>query len=216
MPIKNARLREYFPFGVIVMSSRHDVGWDRIYHQYGVEDLPWELGKPRKGLVELVDSGQIAPCETLDVCCGTGTNTVYLAKRGFDVTALDISDKAVKYAKEKAREAEVDIKLLVGNFLNLPFMSEKFEFAFDFGCFHHVEVENRTTFIRGIRRVLKPKGTYFMVCFSHKNGPAWNHFKKEQIIELFGDYFRIKWIRHISSVEADNVTRYFYEALMEN
>ena len=97
----------------------------------------------------------------------------------------------------------------------LPFKDDRFEFVFDMGCFHHVETRNRTSFIRGVDRVLKPKGTYFLTCFSYKNGPAWNHFTKEQIIELYSDYFSIEWIRHVSSLEGDNVTRYFHQLLME-
>jgi len=154
------------------MSSRHDIGWDRIYHRYLPEKLPWELGRPRKGLVELVDSGTVGPGKTLDLCCGAGTNPVYLAKKGFEVTALDISDKAVLYARSKAHESRVSINFVVGNFLNLPFKNAEFDFAFDFGCFHHVVVEDRTTFIRGVYRVLNPKGMYFLVCFSYRNGPA--------------------------------------------
>ncbi len=197
------------------MSSRHDVGWDSRYHRYRPECLPWELGKPRRGLVELLDSGRIRPCEALDLCCGAGTNPVFLAKKGFDVTALDISDKAVEYAKEKASEANVDVAYLVADFLNLPFRSEEFDFAFDFGCFHHVQVKDRITFIKGVRRLLKPEGTLFLTCFSDENGPAWNHFTKEQIVELFADHFEIEWTRHVSSLEGDRVTRYFYETLMK-
>ncbi len=197
------------------MSSRHDTGWDRIYHRYPSKCLPWELGQPRGVLVELLDSGRVVPCKTLDLCCGAGTNPVYLAKQGFDVTALDISDKAVKYTKEKVRKAGVEMNLLVGDFVNLPFRREEFDFTFDFGCFHHVEANNRTAFIKGVCRVLKPQGTYSLVCFSYKNGPAWNHFTKEQIFELFEDYFEIERIKHISSLEADQITRYFYEVLMK-
>ncbi len=197
------------------MSSRHDTGWDRIYHRYRPECLPWELGKPRGVLVELVDSGRVVPGKTLDLCCGAGTNPIYMAKKGFNVAALDISDKAVEYAKEQAYKAKVDINFVVADFLSLPFKSEELDFAFDFGCFHHVQVKDRISFIRGVYRILKPKGTYFLVCFSYKNGPAWNHFRREQIVELFGDYFEIEWIKHVSSLESDMVTRYFYEALMK-
>lgn len=157
------------------MSSRHDEGWDRIYHRYRPEDLPWELGRPRKSLIELVDSGLVKPCKTLDLCCGTGTNPVYLATKGFEVTALDISDRAVQYAEERACEAETDIDFLVADFVNLPFRREAFGFVFDFGCFHHVEVDYRVPFIAGVYRVLKSKGSYFMTCFSYMNGHAWNH-----------------------------------------
>jgi len=197
------------------MPSHHDTEWNRIYHHYRPEHLPWELGRPRSVLVKLVESGRVMPSKALDLCCGTGTNPVYLTEKGFNVTALDISDKAVEYAKEKAHKARVDINLLVGDFLNLPFKSEEFDFAFDFGCFHHVEIKNRITYIKGVYRVLKPKGTYFLVCFSYKNGPAWNHFRREQIVELFEDHFEIERIKHISSLESDKVTRYFYEVLME-
>ncbi len=198
-----------------LLSSRHETGWDRVYHRYRPECLPWELGKPRKGLVELVDSELVVPSKTLDLCCGVGTNPVYLAKKGFHVTALDISDRAVEYANERAREAEVDVDFLIGDFLDLPFQKEQFDFAFDFGCFHHVQVKDRIKFITGVYRVLRPKGTYFLTCFSNKNGPAWNHFRREKIIELFGDSFEIEWINHVSSLEGDGVTRYFYEAMMK-
>jgi ubiquinone/menaquinone biosynthesis C-methylase UbiE len=197
------------------MPSRHDAGWDRIYHHYRSESLPWELGKPRESLVELVESERIKPSRALDLCCGAGTNPIYLARQGFDVTAMDVSDGAVNLSKERVHKEELDMNFLVGSYLALPFMDERFDFVFDMGCFHHVEAWNRASFIRGVDRVLKLKGTYFMTCFSYRNGPAWNNFTKEQIIELFGDRFSIEWIRHISSLEGDNVTRYFYQVLME-
>lgn len=197
------------------MSSRHDTGWDKIYHCYGSESLPWELGRPRESLVELVESEKIRPCRTLDLCCGVGTNPIYLAKQGFDVTALDVSDGAVKLSKERVEKEKLKMDLLVGSFLALPFNDGMFGFVFDMGCFHHVEIRNRITFIMGVSRVLKPKGIYFLTCFSYRNGPAWNHFTKEQLVELFGDRFNIKWIRHVASMEGDNVKRYFYQALMK-
>ncbi len=197
------------------MPSRHDIGWDRIYHHCRPESLPWELGKPRKALVELVDSGRVTPGKTLDLCCGAGTNPVYLAKKGFDVTTLDISDRAVEYAKENAEKRKVAVSFLVGDFLSLPFKREQFDFVFDFGCFHHVQVNDRISFIEEVHAVLKPRGEYFLVCFSYRNGPAWNHFRREELVELFGSHFEIEWIKHVSSLEGDKITRYFYEALME-
>lgn len=200
---------------VVIMASRHEGGWDRVYHRKQPEDLPWELGKPRKGLVKLVTSGRIRPSKTLDLCCGAGSNTVYLAATGFDVTTLDISEQAVLYAKSKADDAEVTINFLVGSFLSLPFGSQKFDFAFDFGCFHHVAAEKRSAFIEGVARVLKPNATYFLVCFSYKNGHAWNHFRRAQIQQLFQDQFKIEQTKHVSSLEGDGIVRYFYQVLME-
>ena len=196
------------------MSLSHNRGWDGAYHRYPLRRLPWELGRPREILVDLVKSGRVGPSETLDLFCGAGTNPVYLAERGFQVTALDISDRAVELTIEKADQAEVNIYTLIGDFVSLPFTDEKFDFVFDFGCFHHVEIRNRAAFIDGVHRVAKTGGTYLMVCFSDKNGRAWNHFSREQIVELFGDHFEFESIDHVSSLEGDGITRYFYEVLM--
>ena len=57
--------------------------WDRVYRGYSLEDLPWDLGRPRKVLVELVEKGLIKKGKALDICCGSGTNAMYLAKKGF-------------------------------------------------------------------------------------------------------------------------------------
>jgi len=189
--------------------------WDRVYRSYPLEALPWELGRPRQVLVELVEKGIIKKGKALDICCGAGTNTVYLAQKGFEVTGMDISSGAAEYAREKAERAQVKIRFLVENFLRLPFRDEEFDLVFDMGCFHHVRVKDRAAFIKGVRRVLKTRGAYFLVCFSYRNGPAWNHFTKEQITQIFSEYFKINDIKHVSSVEGDGVTRHFYSVLME-
>lgn len=94
--------------------------WDRVYREYPLEELPWEIGTPRKTLVDLVENGRIKQCKALGICCGAGTNTVYLAERGFDVAAVEISKQAIKYAKQKARKAKVEIQFVLGNFVTLP------------------------------------------------------------------------------------------------
>ena len=67
------------------------------------------------------------------------------------------------------------IDFLIGDFASLAFKEARFGFVFDFGCFHHVNPEYRTTFIDGVHRTLGSKGIYLMVCFSDRNGSAENH-----------------------------------------
>jgi ubiquinone/menaquinone biosynthesis C-methylase UbiE len=189
--------------------------WDQIYRKYPLESLGWELGRPRQVLVELVEKELIKKGKALDVCCGAGTNTVYLAQKGFEVTAMDISTKALEYAKKKAEQASVKINFMLQSFVDLPFGDAEFDFVFDMGCFHHVEVEDRHNFIRGVHRVLKNGGVYLLTCFSYKNGPAWNHFTKKQLIDLFSDCFEWNEFRHASSIEGDGVRRFFYTVLMK-
>ncbi len=188
--------------------------WDQAY-RHSLELLPWELGRPRPQLKDLVESGAVKPGKALDICCGAGTNTVYLATKGFEVTGIDISPRAIAIAEEKAKDFGVKIRFNVGSSVALPYEDGEFDFVFDMGCFHHIHPEDREKFIAGIRRVLKDGGSYFMTCFSRRNGPSWNHFTEEQLREIFTPFFDFVKVEHFPSLEGDGVTRYFYSVLME-
>lgn len=190
-------------------------GWKDVYRDYPAGDMPWELGRPRDVLIELVDRELVGVNRVLDLCCGAGSNTVYLAEKGFSVVAMDISPDAVAFAQDKADKAGVKVSFTVGNFLDLPFRDGSFDLVFDFGCFHHVLPEDRKSFVRGIRRVLKDGGLYQLTCFSNKNGPSWNHFTEDDIRKIFSGDFAITDIKHYGSLENDGVVRYFYTFLME-
>ncbi|HKZ93433.1 MAG TPA: class I SAM-dependent methyltransferase [Candidatus Bathyarchaeia archaeon] len=189
--------------------------WNLVYREYPAEVLPWELGRPRKTLVDLIESGTVKLGKSLDLCCGTGTNTVYMAEKGFQAVAIDISKHALKLAKQKSRKARVDIQFALASFVTLPFKEAAFDFVFDMGCFHHVEIEDRKEFIRGICQVLKPKAHYQLTCFSDRNGVAWNHFTKERLARYFAGRFRFISLDHFGSVEGNGSTRFFYSILMQ-
>ena len=138
-----------------------------------------------------------------------------MAQNGFDVTAIDISKHALRLAKQKARKAKAEVKFVLASFVTVPFKDSAFDFVFDMGCFHHVEAEDRPEFIQGVRRILKPESSYLLICFSERNGRAWNHFTKEQIAGNFSGKFRLTNLDHFGSVEGDGYTRFFYGALMQ-
>ena len=189
--------------------------WDEYYREIPIKELGWELGKPRPLLVEYVETGLISKGNALDTCCGIGTNPIYLAQNGFEVTCVDISLTAIEMAKKKTKQAKVKINFFVESFIDLSFKDEVFDFVFDMGCFHHVKTNDRTKFIMGIHRVMKKGASYLLTCFSSRNGPAWNHFTKLQIKELFSDYFELSRIRHYPSLEGDGYVRFFYTVLMK-
>jgi len=189
--------------------------WDQIYREYPLDSLGWELGKPRSILVEYVEQGLVTKGKALDLCCGAGTNTVYLAEKGFEVTGIDVSQRALEYARVKAVQAHVLVSFVKQSFVDLAFADGWCDFVFDMGCFHHVVPADRDRFIAGVHRVLKGGGGYMLTCFSYKNGSAWNHFTEKQLVNFFSRLFKIKDVRHYSSVEGDGVTRFFYTVWME-
>ncbi len=64
----------------------------------------------------------------LDIGCGTGRHAIELAKRGYRVTGIDLSENQLDRARQKAREAGVPIELMRLNACSLPFRNE-FDFA---------------------------------------------------------------------------------------
>jgi ubiquinone/menaquinone biosynthesis C-methylase UbiE len=196
------------------MAEQNYEKWKDTYRRGGEGPYPWDLGRPRDFLVQLLEEGMIGGDKALDTCCGLGTNGLYLAEKGFDVTGIDISDDAVKFANQKAGESE-NIRFKVQSFMEMDFEPGSFDFVLDIGCFHHVAQEEREEFIENICRVLRIGGRYLLMCFSDRMGPEWNHFSEQQVRELFSGCFTIMMLDEISSVEGDGVTRYFYVSLME-
>ncbi|MFZ5803044.1 MAG: class I SAM-dependent methyltransferase [Candidatus Omnitrophota bacterium] len=60
----------------------------------------------------------------LDIGCGTGRHAIELAKRGYRVTGVDLSEAQLARAREKAQEAEVKVDFQKQDARNLPFESE--------------------------------------------------------------------------------------------
>ncbi|MDG3548327.1 class I SAM-dependent methyltransferase [Methanobacterium formicicum] len=63
-------------------------------------------------------------CKILDVGCGTGRHAIELTKRGYQVTGVDLSEKMLKRAREKAAESGVGIDFIQADARNLPFQGE--------------------------------------------------------------------------------------------
>jgi 2-polyprenyl-3-methyl-5-hydroxy-6-metoxy-1,4-benzoquinol methylase len=64
---------------------------DRFKKRYKTGDTPWDIGKPDFNLIETVVQKSIKRCKALDIGCGTGDNSIWLAQKHFQVTGTDIS-----------------------------------------------------------------------------------------------------------------------------
>ena len=53
--------------------------WESAYSESDIKSLPWEAWKPPERLVKFVESGKIKTGKAIDLGCGLGTNSIYLA-----------------------------------------------------------------------------------------------------------------------------------------
>lgn len=163
----------------------------------------------------MVEGRLIKKGKALDLCSGTGANAMYLAKKGFEVTGVDLSSQAVEFRKKEAKREKIPITLTDENFLELPFEDEKFDFIYDMGCFHHIRPEYRIPFIKRVTRVLKTGGSYLLITLSQRNGPGGNHFTQRELLSYFSGDFKLKIVKHVPSLESEGKTQYFYAFLLE-
>jgi cyclopropane fatty-acyl-phospholipid synthase-like methyltransferase len=193
-----------------------DEEWEDIYKKYPLEEIPWHEDKPDKALKELIEKNKVKIGVALDICSGAGSNTIYLAKNGFYVTAIDISETATKIAQKRAEEAKVakQCQFFSGDILKFKISEKTYDFIFDRGCYHHIPRENKPKFAQIISDTLKKGGKYYLICFSDKN-PSWEkNVSKQEIHENFSKYFKIGPIKNVPTTEKTGRKLQFYHILM--
>jgi cyclopropane fatty-acyl-phospholipid synthase-like methyltransferase len=92
----------------------------------------------------------------LDVPCGTGRHSIELAKHGYKVTGVDISDEFINGLKKKVDEQQLTIEIIQGNILSLE-LQGNFDGAFSFGnSFGYFMYQDMQTFVEKVAAALKP------------------------------------------------------------
>ena len=191
------------------MKPKETEEWNEIYLN-PLGKVPWHSDKAPKSLTKAIK--KIKKGLALDICCGAGTSSIYLSKNGFKVKGIDISERAIEIAKDRAKKEEADIDFKTGDALELK-EKNKFDFVFDRGCFHHIDKKDRSKFIKKIYNILEKNGRYQLMAFSDRNNFD-KSLKKKEIINIFSKYFNIGKIKEEAHTEPNNNRVYLYSALM--
>jgi 2-polyprenyl-3-methyl-5-hydroxy-6-metoxy-1,4-benzoquinol methylase len=185
---------------------------DNIYKSVPLDKIPWNNETPPPCLLELIESGKVKPCKTIDLGCGAGNNALYLASKNFEVTGIDISSEAIRIAKQHAENKKLRCNFIAADMLgNLIEISETFDFAYDYEVLHHIFPEQRNKYAENVNKLLKPGAKYLSVCFSEKDiafGSSEKYRKtpldtelyfssEEELEALFINYFNILELKTI-------------------
>jgi ubiquinone/menaquinone biosynthesis C-methylase UbiE len=122
----------------------------------------WDIGKPQAPFVEIAGSvtGPI-----LDVGCGTGSVAVFFAEKGQAVTGIDLVDKAIERAREKAAGKKLELTFLVKDAFTLIDCDRRFPSIIDSGLFHVFadDLERQRLYVETLARVIEPNGTLYLL-----------------------------------------------------
>jgi SAM-dependent methyltransferase len=152
------------PVGGIGQSQVSGVEWDLAYR----EGTPvWETGQPAEELVRLIEQKKVPRGTVLDIGCGTGANAVFLAERGFDVTAVDISPTAVERARTRASLAGVNIHFVVDDvFQFIRSNPAPYDFLLDAGLYPYIRAHALNAYLDLMWKASRP-GSYCLVLAGH-------------------------------------------------
>jgi len=178
--------------------KRENRDWEKIYSQYYLTEIPWHSDEPDQELVDLIEGEEIKPHLVLDVGCGAGTDAIYFAEMGCNVTAIDISHEAIKIARLRAVGERVKVDFIADNFMEFDFNDRRFDFINDRGCLHHINPRDRHKFAARINDLLKNNGFYFLRCWSDKaeeTGRGPYRLSKDEIISAFSEFLRVGEIK---------------------
>ena len=136
----------------------------RYIERYKSGDTPWDISQPDFNLIEVVTEKPILRCKVLDIGCGTGDNSIWLAQKGFKVIGTDTSDIALEKAKEKASKVNAECDFRLVDFLKNKIEGSPFCFVFDRGCFHSFNSENdRRGFAKNVATHLEEDGLWLTI-----------------------------------------------------
>ncbi|AKG36165.1 class I SAM-dependent methyltransferase [Paenibacillus durus] len=186
--------------------------WNHFYSDR-TKRIPFFVEYPDENLVSYIESGMLNKGRMLELGCGPGRNAIYATLNGYAVDAIDISEEAITWAMERAKERNISVNFECKSVFNLQYM-EEFDFVYDSGCLHHLWPHRRVGYIQMISNALKSKGYFGLTCFapgfteiggayeltdweiyrerSMKGGQA---YSKEKLIDILGDYFDLIELR---------------------
>lgn len=138
---------------------------------YRVGFTPWDGHALARGLRNLVESDPevaLSPGTALDLGCGTGDNSIYLAQNGWQVTGVDFAPRALRAARDKAQAGKVSVRFVCADIAELSSVGVDDDFALvtDSGCLHGMNDHDRAVYARQVNAVTAPGSRLLVIAFT--------------------------------------------------
>jgi SAM-dependent methyltransferase len=162
-----------------------------FWWRYVRGSTPWDTGLTPPEIVAVAE--RLPPGRALDLGCGTGTNSLYLAERGWKVTGIDFVAAAIRRARQKAAAAKLSVDFRVADVTRLDFLQEPYDLAFDVGCLHSLSPQQQRDYVTTLARLLCPDALYVLYAFAPRQiGPRHVGLTPDQVVQRFGHEFIVE------------------------
>lgn len=146
--------------------------WESRWQEGTDASFAWHMTEVPEDLPDLLDHTDLPVGAVLDLGCGGGVATAYLAGRAQPTIGLDIAYAAVTQARSLANQSGVRAHFVVADATALPFRPQSFRFIFDRGCLQNLPQAAWSGYFPGIDTLLVPAGMLQLYCSKASDGPA--------------------------------------------
>lgn len=159
--------------------------FDKAYNS--LAHWTWSDIRIPKELKELVTVNK--PKNALELGCGLGRFSNFMAANGIKATGVDFSTIAIEKANKLIADKKNKPTFLVGDVTNLENISEQFDISLDVGCFHCLDEAGQKKYSEEVFRLLKPGGT--LLLWALDNSPGNIKLNSEYISNIFRSHFQL-------------------------
>ena len=181
--------------GVSVYVEKMSDGGHDFAGMYAEGIPPWQIDRPQPEVIRLIEQGKFES-PVLDLGCGTGDNTIELARHGLVVKGLDAVPEALDRARKKTEQAGLkqSPEFVLGDALRLVESGLKARTVLDCALFHTFSDEERKEYIRGLEAVLSKGGRLHILSFSEleTRQPGPRRLSLSEITGSFGKGWRVE------------------------
>ena len=161
--------------------------FDKVYRSF-IGPLIWTDSRIPKELKEIVELHN--PKTSLELGCGLGVFSSFMASQGIKATGVDFSSVAVEKAKKRVANNIYKPEYIVGDVTNLEIINEQFDVSYDVGCFHCLNEESQQKYVSEIYRLLKPGATHLI--WALDSSPSGIKLSPNYIAKQFENNFQLE------------------------
>lgn len=163
--------------------------WAEVYEETPYRELPWFSARPFLWVERAVTDRWIQRGRrVLDVGCGAGTNSLYLASSGYRVSGIDLAPAAIASGVRRAERRHLKVDFRTGDALAIPFPKGSFAGAIDIGCFHTLPPSERKRYAGELARVVRPRGRFALAWVAREHTASLGPPHRPSLDEVAGTF----------------------------
>ncbi len=134
----------------------------RFFQSYQRSPL-WDTNVSPPELIDFLENHPAG--RAIDIGCGTGTNLITMAEKGWVVEGVEFITKAVRTARRKIKDRDLPIHIHYADFFSYPILAASYDLVLDMGCYHSLPDEDKRLYEEKVAHSLVHGGYYLLYGF---------------------------------------------------